>query len=249
MTRRALVTLEFMPSHGGIERVLHERARAAPEGLTVFAPWTPGAGAFDAAQPFAIRRSRSALFGVPIIGAALRALLPWRAFLREHRRQPFDQLECGQAFPFPLLARLSPAARGLPRLAWVHGNDLLAIARLPLAGGLLARSLRECARVVVLSSCVRDLVVGAEVDPGRVRLLRHSIDARRFAPAAPDPALLARYGLAGRTVLLTIGRLVERKGVDRVLEALPPLVAPRPDLAYLVAGSGPHEAEIGRAHV
>ncbi len=244
--RRALVTLEFMPSHGGIERVLHERARGAPEALTVFAPWSEGADAFDARQPFAIRRSRSALFGVPLLGAALRALLPWRALLREHRRRPFAELECGQAFPYPLLARACGATRGLPRLAWVHGNDLLAIARLPLLGRLLARSLRESARVVVLSTCVRDLVAAAGVDPARIRVLRHSIDARRFGPAPPDPALLRRYGLEGRRVLLTIGRLVERKGVDRVLEALPALAADHPDLAYLVAGSGPHEPALRR---
>ena len=82
--RRALLTLEFMPAHGGIERVLHERARnAGPEGLCVFAPWTRGAEGFDARQPFTIRRSRSRLFAVPLLGAALEALLPWRDFLRE----------------------------------------------------------------------------------------------------------------------------------------------------------------------
>jgi phosphatidylinositol alpha-1,6-mannosyltransferase len=47
-------------------------------------------------------------------------------------------------------------------------------------------------------------------------------------------------------VLLTIGRLVERKGVDLVIEALPPLLADHPDLAYLVVGSGPREAALRR---
>lgn len=245
--RRALVTLEFMPAHGGIERALHERARGVvPETLTVFAPWSAGAEAFDALQPFAIRRSRSRLFAVPLLGAALQALLPWIAFLREHRRRPFAELECGQAFPYPVLALLGRGVRGLPRLAWVHGNDLLAIARLPLLGPLLARSLREADRVVVLSSYVGDLVAGAGVDPVRIRRLRHSIDAGRFGPADPDPDLVRRYGLAGKTVLLTIGRLVERKGVDLVIEALPPLAETHPDLVYLVAGSGPREAALRR---
>jgi phosphatidylinositol alpha-1,6-mannosyltransferase len=247
MARRALLTLEFMPAHGGIERVLHERARSAdPEALTVFSPGTAGAAAFDALQPFAIRRSRSRLFGVPLLGAALRTLLPWLAFRREHRRQPFDELECGQAFPYPLLIRSWRRARGLRRLVWVHGNDLLAIARLPVLGPRLARALREAERVVVLSSCVRDLVAAAGVDPARIRLLRHSIDAGRFGPAAPDAELVRRFGLAGKRVLLTIGRLVERKGVDLVIEALPRLLAAHPDLVYLVAGSGPHETALRR---
>jgi phosphatidylinositol alpha-1,6-mannosyltransferase len=245
--RRALLTLEFMPAHGGIERVLHERAcGGAGAELVVFAPWSAGAEDFDARQPFAIRRSRSRLFAVPLLGALLKALLPWRDFLREHRRRPFDELECGQAFPYPLLTRAWRRRRGLRALAWVHGNDLLAIARLPLLGAHLARALRETDRIVVLSTCVRELVVGAGVDPARIRLLRHSIDAGRFGPAAPDPELVRRYGLAGKRVLLTIGRLVERKGVDRVIEALPLLLQRHPDLVYLVAGGGPREAALRR---
>jgi phosphatidylinositol alpha-1,6-mannosyltransferase len=247
MRRRALVTLEFMPAHGGIERVLHERAlHAAPERLTVFAPWTEGADAFDAVQPFEVRRSRSPLFRVPLLGTALKALAPWRAFLREHRREPFAQLECGQAFPHPVLADLCGRARGLPRLVWVHGNDLLKIARLPVIGRLLRRALRGSDRVIVLSSVVRELVAGAGVDPARIRTVRHTIDARRFGPAAPDPELVRRHGLAGRRALLTVGRLVERKGVDRTLEALATLAAARADLVYLVAGSGPQEAALRR---
>jgi phosphoenolpyruvate carboxykinase (ATP) len=46
--RRAMVTNEFAPSHGGVERLLHERARGfQPESLTVFAPYTEGCEAFD----------------------------------------------------------------------------------------------------------------------------------------------------------------------------------------------------------
>jgi phosphatidylinositol alpha-1,6-mannosyltransferase len=50
--------------------------------------------------------------------------------------------------------------------------------------------------------------------------------------------LLDRYKVAGRRVLLTISRLYERKGIDRVIEALPDLVQQFPDLVYLIVGDG-----------
>jgi asparagine synthase (glutamine-hydrolysing) len=62
-----------------------------------------------------------------------------------------------------------------------------------------------------------------------------------YSPGPKNPALLKRYGLTGRTILMTVGRIVssERyKGFDEVIDALPKLVQDVPDLAYLVVGDG-----------
>ena len=69
-----------------------------------------------------------------------------------------------------------------------------------------------------------------------------SIDLDRFRPGPVDPALVGRYGLAGKRVLFTFGRLVSReraKGMDEVMEAMPGLLADVPDLVYLIGGDGP----------
>ena len=72
-------------------------------------------------------------------------------------------------------------------------------------------------------------------------MLPNAIHADWYGPGAKNPALLERYGLAGKTVLMTLGRLVsaERyKGFDEVIEALPELAEAVPDVAYLVVGDG-----------
>ena len=82
----------------------------------------------------------------------------------------------------------------------------------------------------------------AHVPPSHLRLLPCIVDLQHFRPGSPDPALAARYGLAGKRVLFTFGRLVsaERaKGMDEVMEAMPGLVADFPDLVYLIGGGGP----------
>ena len=45
-------------------------------------------------------------------------------------------------------------------------------------------------------------------------------------------------------VLLTVTRLVPRKGVDKVLEALPAIAAQFPGVLYLVVGEGPQRMEL-----
>jgi phosphatidylinositol alpha-1,6-mannosyltransferase len=74
------------------------------------------------------------------------------------------------------------------------------------------------------------------------RLVPCTVDLDRFQPGAPDPALVARYGLAGKRVLFTFGRLVSEqraKGMDEVMQAMPELLPDYPNLVYLIGGSGP----------
>jgi phosphatidyl-myo-inositol dimannoside synthase len=71
--------------------------------------------------------------------------------------------------------------------------------------------------------------------------LPNSIDLGRFRSGPKNTALLDRYGLAGKTVLMTLGRLSScesYKGIDEVLEVLPKLTEEITNVAYLVVGDG-----------
>ncbi|HBA73212.1 MAG: hypothetical protein A2X82_07500 [Geobacteraceae bacterium GWC2_55_20] len=69
----------------------------------------------------------------------------------------------------------------------------------------------------------------------------NSVDLGLFTPAPKNQVLLDRYGLNGRVVLMTLGRLDSKeraKGFDEIMEILPLLVVEIPNIAYLIAGSG-----------
>ena len=72
-------------------------------------------------------------------------------------------------------------------------------------------------------------------------LLPNAIDLSLYGIRPKSEALLDRYGLRGRRVLLTVGRVIaeERyKGFDEVIDVLPDLCADYPDLVYVIAGGG-----------
>lgn len=109
--------------------------------------------------------------------------------------------------------------------------------------GLPARRLAPRADAwIAVSEVTRDrFIAWSKASRGRCHILPNCIDATRFAPGPKNPALLARYGLAGRRVIMTLGRLnpTERsKGFDEMIEALPALASDIPDIAYLIAGDG-----------
>jgi starch synthase len=60
-------------------------------------------------------------------------------------------------------------------------------------------------------------------------------------------ALAARLGLGGRPILGVVSRLVEQKGIDLVLAALPELLVQGWDLAFLGAGEAAQEQAVRRA--
>lgn len=82
----------------------------------------------------------------------------------------------------------------------------------------------------------------------RIRMVGCGIEAEHFSPdPAGAEALRERHGLHGRPVLLTVSRLVPRKGHLTVIEAIRSLTGEFPGLAYLVVGDGEFRSEIEQA--
>ena len=78
-------------------------------------------------------------------------------------------------------------------------------------------------------------------------ILPDCVDLTIFTTGEKSQSLLMRYGLEGRIVIITLGRLAaeERyKGVDEVLQVLPSLAKEIPNIAYLVAGDGSDRARL-----
>ena len=90
---------------------------------------------------------------------------------------------------------------------------------------------------VAVSCYTRERVLEFGVDPGHVRVLPCGVEPDLFRP--DDRARVrGRLGLDGRPVVLTLSRLVHRKGHDLVIRALAEVRRRIPDVVYLVAGTG-----------
>jgi phosphatidylinositol alpha-1,6-mannosyltransferase len=133
---------------------------------------------------------------------------------------------------------------GLPFVVYLHGEELT-IRGNGLAARTVPRTLRSAAGLIAVSRFTWQVLVdGYGVDPDRIALVRNGVDTTRFRPQARPPELVRRYRLEGKRVLLTVGRLIPRKGIDRMLCALPAIAARVPELHYLIVGDGPFRAEL-----
>jgi phosphatidylinositol alpha-1,6-mannosyltransferase len=149
----------------------------------------------------------------------------------------FDAIICGHIHLVPAAAFVQQQQRA-PVLLVTHGVEAWQPPK-----GLLRRSLarRVDAFVAVSELTKRSFVGWAGLDPDCGRVIPNCVSVDEFTPGPKDPALLQRYGLAGRRILLTLARLPSReryKGVDETLEILPALAREIPSIAYLVVGDG-----------
>jgi phosphatidylinositol alpha-1,6-mannosyltransferase len=156
-------------------------------------------------------------------------------------RGPFDAVFCGHLYMGPLAAVIARILR-VPLWLQLHGRE---------AWEPMDRWQRWAAERASLVTAVsrytrRRFLAFTGVDPARVRVLPNTV-ATGFAPGPKPIRLLDRHALHGKKVLLTVGRLApdERgKGHDKVIDALPVIVAAYPDLVYLVAGTGGDQARL-----
>ncbi|MEP7051556.1 MAG: glycosyltransferase family 4 protein [Pseudomonadota bacterium] len=90
-------------------------------------------------------------------------------------------------------------------------------------------------RVVVMSDVGRSILNETYSVPERkIDVIPHGIPDMAFA----DPNFFKdQYSVEGRRVLLTFGLLSPNKGIEKVIEALPQIVAEFPDVVYIVLGA------------
>jgi phosphatidylinositol alpha-1,6-mannosyltransferase len=93
-------------------------------------------------------------------------------------------------------------------------------------------------RVVAVSSYTKNALVKVGLDPDKVVVINNGVDTTRFQPGPRSQAIVDRFRLSNRRILLTLARLDERKGQDMMIRAIPKILEAVPDLAYLVVGEG-----------
>lgn len=77
----------------------------------------------------------------------------------------------------------------------------------------------------------------------KMTVVPNGTDPIRFYPY-PVRLLKEKLDLHGRFILLTITRLVARKGIDTVIRALPDIVGKHPEIMYLIGGTGPERENL-----
>ena len=243
--KSVLLTFDYPPIVGGIANALATFLRLArPAGCVILAPRAPGAREFDAGFP--VRTVRfPGLAQLRFAGKALTlaAAATWTAFtLIRVRPHVFVAAQLVRAGPMALVWQL---VTGRPYDVWVYGGETDP----QFTSGrwltrLLHGVLRRARKVFTNSPFTTREMLDFGLCEDAVVELPLGVDRSVFRPREKSADLVARHSLAGEIVFTTIGRLVERKGVDMMLRAFGELRDEMPPWQYLVVSDGPYRARL-----
>ncbi|OGL87214.1 hypothetical protein A3I40_03580 [Candidatus Uhrbacteria bacterium RIFCSPLOWO2_02_FULL_48_12] len=241
MGKILLLTLEYPPS-GGVGRMYRELARAMPpERIVVWAAPSTAEISPDAfyTDNYTIRRS-------PLLSSWgwprwLVTIFRLDAYLEQ---QGIDQIIVGQVLPLGTAVWLLSLVRPLHYAVFVHGLDVLKPMKSKRKKWLIKKIFHRANGIFAANKFVAGLIKELDVPSAKITVIYPSPALSKFPNAALVKRLGDEFDLAKAPVLLTISRLVERKGHDVVLRALEIVWREVPDLRYFIIGDGPMRARL-----
>ncbi len=237
--RSMLLAPSFPPTVGGIETLLYQTSRRLRRPPVVVAPLPACVPDLDV-RPVATRPKGPAGRVAYRVSWAVHPSLHylatfWRPAFAVARETLPDVIQCGHVSLAPL-AWLLASRLGRPFVVYAYGQEVLREAR---SAGVRAvddllrgRALRHAAAGLAASRFTAGLLETWGVLPERIHLVPFGAEPRTWA------------GPPRGSTLLSVCRLVPRKGVDTVLRALPLVQRLVPDVQYRVVGAGPDEARL-----
>ena len=180
---------------------------------------------------------------IPKLGMSIAPFLMYRALLPVLRKlkaegSDFDLIDAHYFYPDGVAAARLGVAIGSPVVISARGSDVTWIPRYRRPRQQIQWAAEHATAIVTVSQALKDSLVAMAVNPEKVTVLRNGVDLDRFAPR-DRAAIRARLDLKG-PIWLTVGHLVELKGVNITIEAL----AQVPDATLLIAGEGPEEPKL-----
>jgi glycosyltransferase involved in cell wall biosynthesis len=252
-----VVSRTFLPDPGGIQEYVYNRCLQDCDRVIVLTAGCPGDESFDQLQPFPIYRWPDFSFcrALGPVGSILKQILYMVSAvilsLKLFRQYRFRYIEWGHGYDFPAILLLSYLLP-IQFFLYLHGDDLLCPSKNPLFQKVFQWTLNRAKATACNSRFTQNHLNQTFAVPTPSYVIHPTVRPDKFG----DSTLLeqastlrakvrASYNIpASAVVILTVGRLVRRKGFDRVIQQLPALKAAGLEVYYLVAGRGAMEAEL-----
>ncbi|MBU1705400.1 glycosyltransferase family 4 protein [Patescibacteria group bacterium] len=203
-TRLLLMTLDFPPRQGGVARYLHALALYFKDQITVIASPESHSRTFDQNEEYPIQRQH------------LLYTIIWPRWLRAisilvFQRHRYDQVLVSHILPLGTAAWLAKYFTRRPYIVLLHGMDASLAKRSRFKKWLTTQVLKN-AKLVITNT--RALKLELQNDYGLQSVLTV------YPPLSVPPSFFSRTRHDHRFHLLTVSRLINRKGHVRVLKAL-----------------------------
>ncbi len=232
------ITNDFGPRAGGIETfVIGLIERMPRDSVIVYTSKQEGSESYD--------RDWFENFGVEVIRDRAKILLPTprvgRAVAALVKERGITRVFFGAAAPLALLSHRLRRSGVTRIVALTHGHEVWWAKLWPFSWAI-KRIGKGVDVLTYLGDFTREAISRALTEEAKSSMVRIApgIDTDHFSPIADAHLLKSELELDEKRVIVSVGRLVHRKGQDTLVEAMPEILKEHPSAHILFVGVGPH---------
>jgi phosphatidylinositol alpha-1,6-mannosyltransferase len=236
------ITNDFGPRAGGIETFVMGLIERSPKGSIIV--YTSAQGDTTSYDQGWLRD-----FGVEVIRDASKILLPTPRVIRSVKkviaRDSIKQVFFGAAAPLAIMAR-SLRRKGVVNIvALTHGHEVWWAKLWPFSSAISFIG-NNVDHLTYLGEFTKSEIAKALSTKAKSRLVKIApgIDTDHFAPDSGSIQLRRDLGLIDKKVIVSVGRLVHRKGQDFLIQSLPAILEKHPTAHILMVGEGPYRKDL-----
>ncbi|MBL7058755.1 glycosyltransferase family 4 protein [Patescibacteria group bacterium] len=218
-----MFTLEYPPFHGGIANYYGNLVKYWPK----------------ADKMFVLNNNDSKLLSqnIPFI----RVMILFFILYKEIKLKKIDHVIVGNVLPLGTVAYLISRFLKVSYSVVLHGTDFSFATRQYRKKKITRTILNNAGNIVCANSFTAELVDKFLKRNKKVEIVNPGICAQGGVQISRSQIkkLFSDYNLEGKYILLSVGRLVRRKGFDSVIMAISTILQNAPNLMYVIIGDGP----------
>ncbi|WP_434752510.1 glycosyltransferase family 4 protein [Paenibacillus amylolyticus] len=246
---KVFVAIDFPPEKGGIHDYAFGLISQIPaEETTVLTNKINNAAEseqFDRNSDFEIIRKR--IFSDSNKGLMIlsQLILVMQLILLKWRKKT-DEIHFVNIFPVGLAGPFMKLLFRVKYFPYVHGLDVMGMVNSRLFP-LLLFILKRADKVIANSQYTKLKLVELGILESQIVIIPPGLNVNKLNGITErQEDIRDTYGLHDKKVMITVSRLVERKGHDVTLKAVSQVITRIPDLKYVICGDGPYKGELER---
>jgi len=177
-------------------------------------------------------------------------LLSWLPALihlkREIKKKNIDQVLVGQIWPLGWITYLVSKVIKIKYSIILHGTIFSSAIQQKRKRYFIIKILKKAEKIICANSYTASTVPNYTKNLDRIHVVNPgiSIETNKKNSDRRIQETIKKFNIKNKYILLSVGRLVKRKGFDYVLTALPKVLNLVPNLVYVVIGSGEDEERL-----
>jgi phosphatidylinositol alpha-1,6-mannosyltransferase len=232
MYKSLLITIDFPPQIGGVANYLANFSQNLPtDKLMVLANKIDNVHHFDGHQKYKIVREN--LFFKYFWPRWLRSYFRAKKIIKKEK---IEQIIISHILPMGYIALMLK----LPYVVILHGYDIMNAQKSGWKKYWAKKILDQAKHIIVNSHNTQNQVLNLGINQNKITIVYPCPNIKPEQLNEHEKQIIKNeLDLHHKKILLSVGRLVPRKGFDKVIESLPLVLKQIPNLVYIIVGNGP----------